>query len=196
MPVKVRMAKAKAKAATGDGGSKKATDDNRNISLALCRVFETCQEDSTPVTKSVKRFRQVWDSCHNSDDESVLKRSFFKLFVHYLRAPLAFKERTSYVERCLEVACRFAASFLKQKEAEQEEETKASGKAGEGKKDTTPDANVTSVEEPQEDEEPEELPEFMHWLFDWLLDHHEVEASQARLRICLMINHLLRLMGE
>ena len=36
----------------------------------------------------------------------------------------------------------------------------------------------------------------MRKLFDWLLDHHRVEGSQARLRICLLINHLFKLMGE
>ena len=42
----------------------------------------------------------------------------------------------------------------------------------------------------------QDLPPILHKLFNWLLDHHEVEASQARLRICLLINGLLKLMGE
>ena len=36
----------------------------------------------------------------------------------------------------------------------------------------------------------------MNRLIHWLLDHHEVEGSQARLRICLMLNRLMKLMGE
>lgn len=41
-----------------------------------------------------------------------------------------------------------------------------------------------------------ELPPLMNRLIHWLLDHHEVEGSQARLRICLMLNRLMKLMGE
>eukprot|EP00095_Tigriopus_kingsejongensis_P007922 maker-scaffold1210_size55525-snap-gene-0.20 protein:Tk07922 transcript:maker-scaffold1210_size55525-snap-gene-0.20-mRNA-1 annotation:"hypothetical protein CAPTEDRAFT_225765" len=36
----------------------------------------------------------------------------------------------------------------------------------------------------------------MHRLVHWLLDHHEVEGSSARWRICLMLNRLLKLLGE
>ena len=41
-----------------------------------------------------------------------------------------------------------------------------------------------------------ELPPLMNRLIHWLLDHHEVEGSQARLRICQMLNRLMKLMGE
>ena len=41
-----------------------------------------------------------------------------------------------------------------------------------------------------------ELPPFLRELFDWLLDHHEVESSGARLKVCMLINRLLKLLGE
>jgi hypothetical protein len=41
-----------------------------------------------------------------------------------------------------------------------------------------------------------ELPPFLRDLFEWLLDHHEVESSGARLKVCLLINRLLKLLGE
>ena len=83
------------------------------------------------------------------------------------------------MERCLEVACKFAASFLKNKE-----------------KEPSKDDNKDETESQKEEEEATELPPFMGKLLGWLLDHHEVEGSQARLRICLMVNKLLKLMGE
>ncbi len=144
-------------------------------SLALRRVFTACQEDETSISKSVSRFRKVWDKQGQEDDKA--RRHFFARFVHYLQLPLAIKERTPYVDRCLEVACRFASSFLKEQQD----------------KDKDKDKNESSAED---EEDLPDLPPFMHWLFEWLLDHHEVEASQARLRICLMLNHLLKLMGE
>lgn len=41
-----------------------------------------------------------------------------------------------------------------------------------------------------------ELPPFLRGFFDWLLDHHEVESSGARLKVCMLVNRLLKLLGE
>ena len=41
-----------------------------------------------------------------------------------------------------------------------------------------------------------ELPPLLRDLFDWLLDHHEVESSGARWKVCLLVNRLLKLLGE
>ena len=46
-----------------------------------------------------------------------------------------------------------------------------------------------------EDEE-EELPLFLYRIFAWLLDHHEVEGADARLRVCQLLNKILKYMGE
>ena len=46
------------------------------------------------------------------------------------------------------------------------------------------------------DDEEEEMPLFMYRLFAWLLDHHEVEGADARLRVCQLLNKLLKYMGE
>ena len=53
---------------------------------------------------------------------------------------------------------------------------------------------------PKENDENEddlaELPPLLRDLFDWLLDHHEVESSGARWKVCLLVNRLLKLLGE
>ena len=46
------------------------------------------------------------------------------------------------------------------------------------------------------DDQGDELPLFMYRLFVWLLDHHEVEGPDARLRVCQLLNKLLKYMGE
>jgi hypothetical protein len=33
-------------------------------------------------------------------------------------------------------------------------------------------------------------------LFAWLLDHHEAEGADVRLRVCQLLNKLLKYMGE
>ena len=65
---------------------------------------------------------------------------------------------------------KFACSFLEKEEKEGEE-------------------NPSSEEE-------EELPLFLYRLFAWLLDHHEVEGADARLRVCQLLNKILKYMGE
>ena len=47
-----------------------------------------------------------------------------------------------------------------------------------------------------DDDSEEELPLFMYRLFAWLLDHHEVEGADARLRVCQLLNKMLKYMGE
>ena len=53
---------------------------------------------------------------------------------------------------------------------------------------------------PKENDENEddlaELPPLLRDLFDWLLDHHEVESSGARWKVCLLVNRLLKLLGK
>ena len=63
------------------------------------------------------------------------------------------------MDRVLEVSCRFAASFLKEKVEEEEKN------------------NDESMDRSSEDFV--DLPPFMHWLIDWLLDHHEVSIRQG-----------------
>ena len=88
------------------------------------------------------------------------------------------KERMAkHDEKILDTVCRFAVSFFQEAVERQKEKTQ------------------NSLDSDGEEEEVE-LPPFLHRLFEWLLDHHNVEGSQARLRICLMVNRLLRLLGE
>ena len=60
--------------------------------------------------------------------------------------------------------------------------------------------NTEYINAPKENEENEddlaELPPLLRDLFDWLLDHHEVESSGARWKVCLLVNRLLKLLGE
>ncbi len=90
-------------------------------SLKLRRIFTLCQDDSEAISKSVARFKKVWGQCSDDEDEdaqdqSKTKKHFFSRFTHYLQLPLAAKERTPYVDRCLEVVCRFASSFLEKQD--------------------------------------------------------------------------------
>ncbi|CAB4056575.1 YCG1 [Lepeophtheirus salmonis] len=100
--------------------------------------------------------------------------------IHYLQFALTNDERSKYVNRVLEVICKFGISFL------EDEEGNTGAKKGEEEE-----------EEEEEDKECDErMPEFLIRLLHWLLDHHELEGTMARLRICLMVNRLLKLMGE
>ena len=69
---------------------------------------------------------------------------------------------------------KFACSFLEKKDEEEQDGDKN--------------------EEVSEDTD--DLPLFLYRLFAWLLDHHEVEGADARLRVCQLINKLLKYMGE
>ena len=80
----------------------------------------------------------------------------------------------------VEFVAKFACSFL-EKEA----------KSGEEDDDKTTN-NTTAAE----DDEDEELPLFLYRIFAWLLDHHEVEGADARLRVCQLLNKILKYMGE
>ena len=67
---------------------------------------------------------------------------------------------TTFEEKCFEVACKFSTSFLQKEDTE----------------------NQTITNDNQNDESLIELPPFLRDIFDWLLDHHEVESSGARLK--------------
>ena len=78
---------------------------------------------------------------------------------------------------------KFACSFLDKDKPE----------AGEEEQDKDKEEDKSKEEE---DKEAEDLPLFLYRLFAWLLDHHEVEGADARLRVCQLINKLLKYMGE
>lgn len=56
--------------------------------------------------------------------------------------------------------------------------------------------DADNEDDPDDDPDFLSLPPFFNRLIHWLLDNHEVEGNAARLRITLMINQLLKLMGE
>ena len=104
---------------------------------------------------------------HDTSDPDV----FFTSFMYYLQYPLSgFVEKSVFLDRTLEFVAKFACSFL-------------------GERD-----NVN--EETQDVVIDDELPPFLYRLFAWLLDHHEVEGADARLRVCQLINKILKYMGE
>ena len=78
---------------------------------------------------------------------------------------------------------KFACSFLDKDKPE----------AGEEEQDKDKEEDKSKEEE---DKDAEDLPLFLYRLFAWLLDHHEVEGADARLRVCQLINKLLKYMGE
>jgi len=93
---------------------------------------------------------------------------FFEDFIFFMKIPISgVTERSPFIDRTLEFVAKFACSFL-EKEGEE---------------------NPSSEEE-------EELPLFLYRLFAWLLDHHEVEGADARLRVCQLLNKILKYMGE
>ena len=67
---------------------------------------------------------------------------------------------TTFEEKAFEVVCKFSTSFLQKEETD----------------------NKTITNDNQNDESLIELPAFLREFFDWLLDHHEVESSGARLK--------------
>ena len=84
------------------------------------------------------------------------------------------RNQSSLIE-IAEFVAKFACSFL-------EKENKEDGE------------NETETAVP--DDEEEELPLFLYRIFAWLLDHHEVEGADARLRVCQLLNKILKYMGE
>uniref|UniRef100_A0A0K2UZM0 NonSMC condensin I complex, subunit G [Mustela putorius furo] n=1 Tax=Lepeophtheirus salmonis TaxID=72036 RepID=A0A0K2UZM0_LEPSM len=138
--------------------------------LKLRDIIQGSQFESG-VSQWVKKLRDL----HKATPED----EFFEDLIHYLQFALTNDERSKYVNRVLEVICKFGISFL------EDEEGNTGAKKGEEEE-----------EEEEEDKECDEMPEFLIRLLHWLLDHHELEGTMARLRICLMVNRLLKLMGE
>ncbi|QQP35083.1 NonSMC condensin I complex_ subunit G putorius, partial [Caligus rogercresseyi] len=146
--------------------------------LRLREILQGCQYESG-VSQWIKKLKDVYES---SEDPA----AFFSDLTHYLSFALTKEERSKYVNRVLEVVCQFGASFLSPPSSKEKESGKEGGSGEEGDND----------DEEDEDESGEELPLFLSQLFHWLLDHHAMEGLMARLRVCLMLNRLLKLMGE
>lgn len=131
--------------------------------------FQACQDSFSTHPSLVKKLRKYYDS--NDADR------FFESFIYYIKLPLSgLQERSPYIEKILEFVAKFACSFLKkdeEKETEKEED-----------------------ENKEDEEEEEELPLFLYRLYMWLLDHHSAESVDARLRVCQLLNKLLKYMGE
>jgi len=136
--------------------------------------FTKCQDSFAVHPKLIKKLKAFYEA--NDPDR------FFQTFMDYLKFPISgYIERSMYIERTLEFVAKFACSFLSKEEKKDAEET----------------VNESIKEKQGEDEEDEEdLPLFLYRLFSWLLDHHEVEGADARLRVCQLLNKLLKYMGE
>eukprot|EP00090_Calanus_glacialis_P042984 TRINITY_DN7612_c0_g1_i1.p1 TRINITY_DN7612_c0_g1~~TRINITY_DN7612_c0_g1_i1.p1 ORF type:complete len:1486 (-),score=621.94 TRINITY_DN7612_c0_g1_i1:145-4602(-) len=137
-------------------------------------AFKGCQDSFSGHPKLVRKLKAFYLS---TDPDK-----FFEDFIWYLRFPISgVTERSSFVDKTLEFVAKFACSFLEKDE-----------KPKDGEEAPNDVANATSAD----DEEEEELPLFIYRLFAWLLDHHEVEGADARLRVCQLLNKLLKYMGE
>ena len=145
------------------------------VSEKLCNAFNKLQMDDIAVSKAVKHLRKLHANTEDADTSV-----FFEHLTHLLRLPLSrgsSKDRmSSFDEKIFEVVCQFATSFL-QDVAEK-------------------DGDNTETTKVDEESEPAELPPLLRDLFDWMLDHHEVESSGARWKVCLLVNRLLKLLGE
>jgi len=137
-------------------------------------AFQGCQDSFSGHPKLVKKLKAHYLS---TDPDK-----FFEDFIWFLRFPISgITERSPFIDKTLEFVAKFACSFLEKDEKPKEEEAPAEDSS-----------NVTSAD----DEEEEELPLFMYRLYAWLLDHHEVEGADARLRVCQLLNKMLKYMGE
>ena len=156
-----------------------------DISRKLCKAFNKLQMDDVAISKAVKHLRKLHETNAVDDSET---RQFFNHFTHLLKLPLSrgtSKDRlTSFDEKIFEVVCQFATSFLHENKENVENDEDRDKK------------NKSKNESMDEDDHLVELPPFLRQLFDWLLDHHEVESSGARLKVCLLVNRLLKLLGE
>jgi len=147
----------------------------KNRSPLIKDAFQGCQDSFSGHPKLVKKLKAFYLS---TDPDK-----FFEDFIWYLRYPISgVTERSTYVDKTLEFVAKFACSFLEKED-----------KSKEGEEAVDESAIATSADD---DEEEEELPLFMYRLYAWLLDHHEVEGADARLRVCQLLNKLLKYMGE
>jgi len=134
-------------------------------------AFQACQSSFSIHPKLVKKLKEFYSS---TDPDR-----FFEDFIFFMKLPLSgVTERSAFIDRTLEFVAKFACSFL-EKEAKSSED----------------DPEETTKEDEGSDEE-EELPLFLYRIFAWLLDHHEVEGADARLRVCQLLNKILKYMGE
>ena len=131
-----------------------------DVSRKLCKIYNHMQMEDFAVTKAVNVLRKVHENL-KGDPEN---QQFFTHFIQLLKLPLSkgtSKDRmTTFDEKIFEVVCQFGTSFLKKEEDESMNSSKAN----------------------DDDDALVELPPFLRDLFDWLLDHHEVESSGARLK--------------
>lgn len=119
-------------------------------SRLICQIFQRSQDGE--LGKCVRKLRKAYD------EERTDKDKFFEKFVFFLQLPLTWEEKTPFVDNALEMACRFACSFMPD---DKKKEDEAGDKSGNN----------------DEDDELIELPPFMNKIFNWLLDHHEVSGN-------------------
>ena len=139
-----------------------------NVSGKLCKAFNKLQMDDIAVSKAVKHLRKLYETVEDSRFDN--SKVFFDHLTHILRLPLSrgsSKDRMcTFDEKVFEVVCQFATSFLQSKtETEEGNDTE---------KNTTKETDLNETDLA-------ELPPLLRDLFDWLLDHHEVESSGSEM---------------
>ena len=83
--------------------SKAASSEKERISGKIRGIFDSCQEESNSITKSVGKFRSLWDSVTGDDPTCPNADFFFARFIFDLQLPLTMSEKSPYVDRILEV---------------------------------------------------------------------------------------------
>jgi len=150
----------------------------RQANPVIRDAFQASQDSFSVHPKIVKKLKAFYLA--NDPDK------FFEDFIWYLQLPISgLTERCNYIDRTLDFVAKFACSFLEKPESTEKE--KSSEENGEV---------ITNGNADSEGEEDDELPLFLYRLYAWLLDHHEVEGADARLRVCQLLNKLLKYMGE
>ncbi len=159
-----------------------ATPEKSELSRKLCKAFQKLQMDDVPVSKAVKHLRKL------HDDETSHQYLFVNYLTHFLRLSVLqgnSKDRMNrFDEKIIDVVCRFATSFLDDVEKNKADESEVD--KGRSPSTVNDDFEDTIIE----------LPASFRQFFDWLLDHHENGESAARLKVCIMVNRLLHLLGQ
>ena len=141
--------------------------DGKNRNPLIKEAFKLSQDSFSIHPKLVKKLK---DSYSSADPDR-----FFGDFIFFMKLPISgLTERSAFIDRTLEFVAKFSCSFLEKEEEE----------------------NLENENNDRPEDEEEELPLFLYRIFAWLLDHHEVEGADARLRVCQLLNKILKYMGE
>ncbi|KAJ8026278.1 Condensin complex subunit 3 [Holothuria leucospilota] len=128
-------------------------------------TFEECQKGIHGHDKLVSSLRRTYEKATSKDE-------FKEDFVNHLKHALIIFRREAAVERTLDFAAKFIASFACDIESDDDGGTKTK----------------TSADSSEEN--------FMLFMFDFLLLSHNANDRAVRFRVCQLVNKLLNSLGD